>query len=54
MKNKERFGNNIYNTTFASKEDQDSYRKIPEYKKLFQLSLPIADEVNEVDYTIKK
>jgi len=44
----------IYNTTFASKEDMESYRKIPEYKRLFQLSLPIADEVNVVDYTINK
>ena len=44
----------IYNTTFASKEDLDNYRKIPEYKKLFQLSLPIARDVNVVDYTINK
>ncbi len=44
----------IYNTTFASKENLDSYRKIPEYKRLFQLSLPIADDVNVVDYTINK
>ena len=44
----------IYNTTFASKEDMESYRKIPEYKRLFQLSLLIADDVNVVDYTIKK
>jgi hypothetical protein len=42
----------IYNTTFASKEDLESYRKIPEYKKLFQLSLPVASDVNVVDYTI--
>ncbi|MGN6803692.1 MAG: Dabb family protein [Ginsengibacter sp.] len=44
----------IYNTTFASKEDLDNYRKISEYKKLFQLSLPIASDVNVVDYTINK
>lgn len=44
----------IYNTTFASKEDLDAYRKIPGYKRLFQLSLPVADEVNVVDYTINK
>lgn len=44
----------IYNTTFTSKEDLESYRKIPGYKRLFQLSLPIADEVNVVDYTINK
>jgi Stress responsive A/B Barrel Domain len=44
----------IYNTMFASKEDLESYRKIPEYKRLFQLSLPIADDVNVVDYTINK
>jgi len=44
----------IYNTMFDSKEDMESYRKIPEYKKLFQLSLSIADDVNVVDYTINK
>ena len=44
----------IYNTTFASKEDMEGYRKIPEYKRLFQLSLSIAGEVNVVDYTINK
>ncbi len=44
----------IYNTMFASKEDMENYRKIPEYKRLFQLSLPIADDVNVVDYTINK
>ena len=44
----------IYNTMFDSKEDMESYRKIPEYKKLFQLSLSIADDVNVADYTINK
>ncbi len=44
----------IYNTSFASKQDLERYRKIPEYRRLFQLSLPIADDVNVVDYTINK
>ena len=44
----------VYNTTFASKEDMKSYAKIPEYKRLFQLSLPIADDVTVADYTINK
>lgn len=44
----------IYNTTFTSKQDLDNYRKIPEYKRLFQLSLPIASDVNVVDYTINQ
>lgn len=42
----------IYNTAFASKEDLENYRNIPEYKRLFQLSLQIASDVNVVDYTI--
>lgn len=44
----------IYNTTFVSKEDLESYRKIPEYKRLFQLSLPVASAVDVVDYTIRE
>jgi len=31
-----------------------SYAKIPEYKRLFQISLPIADDVTVADYTINK
>lgn len=44
----------VYNTTFASQEDMKSYAKIPEYKRLFQISLPIADDVTVADYTIIK
>jgi hypothetical protein len=44
----------VYNTTFASEEEMKSYAKIPEYKRLFQLSLPIADDVTVADYTINK
>src|SRR5664279_847382 len=44
----------IYATTFASKEDMKSYSKIPEYARLFKISLPIADDVTVVDYWINK
>jgi hypothetical protein len=44
----------IYATSFASKEDIDSYRKLPDYPKLFKLSLPVADEVTVADYWAKK
>ena len=44
----------IYVTSFASKEDLDSYRKIPEYGKLFKISLPISNDVTVVDYWAKK
>ena len=44
----------IYVTSFASKEDIDSYRKIPEYSKLFKASLPVASEVTVADYWAKK
>lgn len=44
----------IYVTSFASKEDLDSYRKIPEYGKLFKISLPISNDVTVVDYWTKK
>ena len=44
----------VYVTSFASKEDMDNYRKVPEYSKLFKLSLPIADEVTVADYWAKK
>lgn len=44
----------IYNTTFTTKDDMKSYARNPEYKRLFQISLLIADEVNVVDYTVNK
>jgi len=44
----------IYATSFASKEDIDSYRKLPDYPRLFKLSLPVADEVTVADYWAKK
>lgn len=44
----------IYVTSFASKEDLDSYKKIPEYSKLFKLSLPVSEEVTVADYWAKK
>lgn len=44
----------IYATTFASKEDMKSYSKIPEYARLFKVSLPIADDVTVVDYWVHK
>lgn len=44
----------VYVTTFASKDDMKSYSKIPEYSKLFKISLPIADDVTVVDYWINK
>jgi len=44
----------IYITSFASKEDLDSYKKIPEYSKLFKLSLPVSEEVTVADYWAKK
>lgn len=44
----------IYVTSFASKDDIDNYRKIPEYSKLFKLSLPISDDVTVADYWINK
>jgi hypothetical protein len=44
----------VYVTTFASKDDMDKYRKIPEYAKLFKLSLPIADDVTVADYWVNK
>ena len=44
----------IYATTFASKEDMKSYSKIPEYARLFKISLPIADDVTVVDYWTNK
>ncbi|HVZ97412.1 MAG TPA: Dabb family protein [Chitinophagaceae bacterium] len=44
----------VYMTTFASREDMQSYKKIPEYQMLFKISLAIADDVNAVDYWAKK
>ena len=44
----------IYATTFVSKEDMRSYSKIPEYARLFKISLPIADDVTVVDYWVHK
>ena len=44
----------VYVTTFASKEDMKSYSKIPEYAKLFKISLPISDDVTVVDYWVNK
>ena len=44
----------VYATSFASKEDIDNYRKLPDYPKLFKLSLPVADEVTVADYWAKK
>lgn len=44
----------VYVTSFASKEDMDSYRKMPDYSKLFKLSLPVASEVSVADYWANK
>jgi Stress responsive A/B Barrel Domain len=44
----------VYVTTFASKEDMKSYSKIPEYSRLFKISLPIADDVTVADYWVNK
>jgi hypothetical protein len=44
----------VYMTTFATKEDMQNYKKIPEYQLLFKISLTIADDVNAVDYWTNK
>src|SRR5579863_607491 len=44
----------VYMTTFSSKEDMDSYKKMPPYQKLFKTSLAIANEVTVADYWVKK
>ena len=44
----------VYVTSFASKDDMDNYRKIPEYSKLFKTSLPISDDVTVADYWAKQ
>ena len=44
----------VYVTSFASKDDMDSYRKLPEYQNLFKTSLPISSDVTVVDYWTNK
>lgn len=44
----------IYITSFASKNDMDNYRKIPEYGKLFKISLPVSEDVTVADYWVNK
>jgi hypothetical protein len=44
----------IYMTTFASKEDMNSYKKVPPYQNLFKTSLAVASEVTVADYWVKK
>jgi len=44
----------VYATSFASKEDIDKYRKLPDYPRLFKLSLPVAEDVTVADYWAKK
>ena len=44
----------IYATSFASKEDIDKYRKLPDYPRLFKLSLPVVEDVTVADYWAKK
>ncbi len=44
----------IYVTTFATKEDMKNYQKIPEYSRLFKISLAIADDVSVADYWANK
>jgi hypothetical protein len=44
----------IYVTSFASKDDMDNYRKIPEYGKLFKVSLPVSEDVTVADYWVNK
>ena len=44
----------IYVTTFATQQDLSSYKKNPQYARLFPLSLAIADDVSVVDYWVEK
>lgn len=44
----------IYVTTFASKDDMKNYTKIPDFGRLFKISLPIAADVTVADYWAKK
>jgi hypothetical protein len=44
----------VYVTSFASKDDMDNYRKLPEYQQLFKTSLPISSDVTVVDYWANK
>jgi len=44
----------IYVTSFASKDDMDNYRKIPEYGKLFKVSHHVSEDVTVADYWVNK
>ena len=44
----------VYVTSFTSKEDMDSYKKLPLYSNLFKLSLPVSEAVTVVDYWVNK
>src|ERR1700759_2227483 len=44
----------VYVTSFASKDDMDNYRKIPEYSMLFKVSLPVSDDVTVADYWVNR
>jgi hypothetical protein len=44
----------VYVTSFASKDDMKLYAKIPEYARLFKISLPISDNVTVADYWVNK
>jgi hypothetical protein len=44
----------VYVTTFATKQDMMNYAKIPEYSRLFKISLPISDDVTVADYWTSK
>jgi hypothetical protein len=44
----------VYVTSFSSKEDMDSYKKLPLYSSLFKRSSPVAAEVTVADYWAKK
>jgi len=44
----------VYVTSFTTKEDMDSYKKVPLYSSLFKLSSPVAAEVTVVDYWVNK
>ncbi len=44
----------VYVTSFASKEDMGSYKKLPLHSSLFKLSLPVSEAVTVVDYWVNK
>ena len=44
----------VYVTSFASKDDMKLYAKIPEYARLFKISLPISEDVTVADYWVNK